>query len=120
MSTLKWFLLLLVFAFGCIGTVLFAGDQVCHSDIEQWIPVYPGAIVISKEHDFIRLRAMGTSVLTLSSPDDPEIVRQFYRDNTLRLLREQESRGLASTNWSVEPDPDSDGSIIILYSECGI
>ena len=120
MSTFKWLLLLLAIAFGCIGTVLIAGDQMCHLNIGQWTPIYPGATVISQEHDFIRLRAMGTSTIILSSPDDPETVRQFYRDNTLRLLQEEKSQGLASTHWAVEPNPDGEGSIIILYSECGI
>lgn len=120
MSTLKWLVFLLVIAFGCIGSVLVAGDQMCRASIDRWTPVYPGATVVSQDHDFIRARAMGTSITILRSQDDPETASQYYRDNTLRLLDEGKSRGLAISDWTVEPNPDGDGSVIILYSECGI
>ena len=118
-SLWKVVLILLLLAFGCISTVIFTADQICRSNIEQWLPRYPGATIISSEYDFIRLRAIGTSTVVLFSPDEPETVRQFYRDLTLTLMQAGKSRGLASTNWTVEPNPDGEGSVIILYSECG-
>ena len=118
-SLLKVVLVLLLASFGCILSLVVVGDQICHSNIDQWAPYYPGATVISSEYDFIRLRAIGTSTVILFSPDEPETVRQFYRDLTLELMRADKSRGLAGTSWTVNPNPDGEGSVIILYSECG-
>jgi hypothetical protein len=116
-SLLKTGLILLLLAFACIATLVFAGDSICHSDIEQWIPYYPNATVVSTEYDFIRARGIGTTTVTLMSDDDEETVRQFYRDTILALLDAEETRGLASTSWDVLFDGES--SIITLYSECG-
>jgi len=117
-SILKSGLVLLGLAFACIATLLFTGDSICHSNIEQWIPYYPGAIVVSTEYDFIRARGIGTTTVMLATDDDEETVRQFYRDNILALLDAEASRGLASTSWDVLTDGEG-GSIITLYSECG-
>jgi hypothetical protein len=118
-SLLKWAVLLLGLAFACIAMLLISVDYVCNSNIEQWAPYYPDATVISVEHDFIRARGIGTSRVTLASADDAETVRQFYRDNTLALMQTEQTRGLASTHWNVEENPEGSGSIITLYSECG-
>ena len=118
-SVIKSVLLLLLMAFACIATLLFTADRVCNADIELWIPFYPQATVVSSEHDFIRARAMGTTTIILATSDDEETVRQFYRDTTLALLDAEETRGLTSTSWDVQPNPDGTGSLITLYSECG-
>ena len=104
---------------GCFATLVLVVDEVCRLNIEQRIPYYPDARVVSVDYDFIRLRALGVSRVVLSSPEDPETVRQFYRDNTIRLMQAEESRGLAGTDWNVQPDEDGGGSIIILSSVCG-
>jgi hypothetical protein len=117
-SLLKTGLILLALAFACIATLLFAGDSICHSNIEQWTPYYPGATVVSAEYDFIRARGIGTTTVMLATDDDEETVRQFYRDNLLALLDAEASRGLAATTWDVLTDGEG-GSIIMLYSECG-
>lgn len=116
-TPLRWFLVMLLLAFGCVATMLFAADRLCSANIEQWTPFYPGAALTDQQHNFLRPRAMGISRVILSSPDDPETVRQFYRDHTLALLRAEQSRGIASTNWRVEPD--GTGSLIVLDSQCG-
>ena len=116
----KSILILLLVAFGCIITILVPADLTCRSNINQWIPLYPDAITISSEHNFIRSPAMGTSTVILLSMDDEETIKQFYRDNFMALLDEEKSRGLATTRWFVEPNPDGEGTFITLYSECGI
>jgi hypothetical protein len=103
----------------CLGSIIVGADMICKSNVETWLPYYPNAEVVSIEHDFIRARAMGETWVVLSSPDDPETVRQFYRDNTLALMRAETLRGWAITDWRVEADPDGEGSIIRLYSLCG-
>jgi hypothetical protein len=64
-------------------------------------------------------RWITTDSAILSTTDDAETAREFYRQNTLRVLRAEISRGLASTNWAVTPNPDGSGSLITLWSECG-
>jgi len=107
-------------SFACIGSIVFVGDVQCNNDIETWIPMYPNAETISVKYDFLRARAWGNSRTIQTSLDDVETAKQFYRDHALDLLDEERSRGLASTNWTVEPNPDTNGSLITLYSSCGM
>jgi hypothetical protein len=115
-SVLKSGLILLGLAFACIATLLFAADSVCHANIEQWTPYYPGAEVVSIEYDFIRARAIGTTTVVLTVEEDAETVRQFYRDTTINLMRAEQTRGLAATSWDVQSNGTD--SVITLYSEC--
>jgi hypothetical protein len=118
-SLIKWFAMMIFLALACLGSLVIVSDQICSANIAEWIPYYPEATLVSEEHDFIRLRAMGTSKVVLSTPDDAETTRQFYRDTTLRLMRAGETRGWATTDWRVDPNPDGQGSLITLVSECG-
>lgn len=117
---LKMIFILGLISFACIGSIVFVGDVQCNNDIETWIPMYPNAETISAEYDFLRARAWGNSQTIQTSLDDVETAKQFYRDLALALLDEERSRGLASTNWTVEPNPDTNGSLITLYSSCGM
>lgn len=119
-SILRTIIILGFISFACIGSIVFVGDVQCNNDIETWIPMYPNAETISVEYDFLRARAWGNSQTIQASPDDVETAKKFYRDHALILLDEEQSRGLASTNWTVEPNPDTDGSLITLYSSCGM
>ncbi|MFC1959529.1 hypothetical protein ACFLYO_02355 [Chloroflexota bacterium] len=119
-SLKKSILAMLVAIFLCFFLLFFTVDRVCNNSIKQWLPYYPAAKVISENHNFFRPQGMGLTVITLGSEDDPEVVRQFYRDNTLAMMRGGVSRGLAALDSRVEPDPDNvGGSLIYLYSECG-
>ena len=119
-SILKFAFILILASVSCVGSLIFLGDVQCNSDIETWVPLYPNAETVSIEHDFIRARAWGNSQVIQASPDDVETTKQFYRDNVLKLFDEERGRGLASTHWAVEPNPDTDGSLIILSSSCGM
>jgi hypothetical protein len=116
---ITWFISLFVLAAICLSTMVIAADMICKSNVEQWLPYYPNAEVVSIEHDFLRARAMGETWVTLASPDDAETVRQFYRDHTIAVMREGTLRGWAITDWHVDSNPDGNGSIIRLYSTCG-
>lgn len=117
---IKWGLGLLLAAFACIGPFLIGADITCRINIENWTPYYPDAMVVSVEHDSVRARALGTTTIVLHTTDDAETVRQFFRDHTLAMLRAERSRGIATTEWRVEEQPDGNGSVIYLYSACGI
>jgi predicted membrane protein len=118
-SLLKFVIILFLVAFIFIGSIVFITDIQCNSDIETWVPLYPNAETVSVEYDFIRARAIGNTRLIQVSPDDVETVKQFYRDNLIELLNARRSRGLASTDWRIEPDEETGGSRIILLSACG-
>ena len=118
LSAFKWLLTLFLLSLLCMGTFVVITDQICGSNIEEWVPLYPGATTVSSKYNFIRPRGMGVSRVVLSTTDDPETARQFYRDTTIRLMRAGETRGLATTDWRVYPDPNGSGSLITLYSEC--
>ena len=113
--------LVTVFAAGVavIGVIIGGADIKCGSDIDAWAPLYPNAQTVSVDYDFIRPRAMGTTIWIQTSTDDIETIKQFYRDNTIDMLNSR-TRGLASTDWHVEPD-ENDSSInrIVLFSACG-
>jgi len=120
MPFLKWMFLLLLLIFACFGIFLATVDRLCHASIEKWAPYYPNAVVISADHNYLYPRAIGDSRVVLSSDDDVETVKQFYRDLMISLLQAEETHGLAATNWRVEADPENNGSIIILYSSCAV
>jgi hypothetical protein len=111
------FALLLIFA--CPAILIGGADISCGGLIDQWLPMYPGAEVVSVEYNFIRARASGRTMMTLSTPEEAETVRQFYRDNIIKLMEDQTPRGNASTSWEVEENTEGEGSLIHLFSVCG-
>lgn len=119
-SILKFGIFIILASLTCVGSIIFVADVQCSSDIELWVPLYPNAETVSVEYDFIRARAWGNTRIIQVSPDDSEIVKQFYRDNIILLLNDRRSRGLADTNSHIEPDEETGGSQITLLSTCGM
>lgn len=120
-KALRWarnIVLTLLLIFGCPGALLISADLACSYSIDLWLPLYPGAEVVSSDYNWIRPRASGRTIMVFKSSDEAETVRQFYRDVIIRLMGEAASRGSASTNWNVEEDPNG-GSVITLVSVCG-
>jgi hypothetical protein len=117
---LKYTIILVLASCTCLGSLVFVGDVQCNSDIETWVPLYPNAETVSVEYDFIRARAWGNTQWVQVSSDDPETVKQFYRDNIIKLSDERRGKGLAGTHWIVEPDGETGGSRITLLSTCGM
>jgi len=120
-SLLKLTIILFLVSIGCIGSIVIAADLQCRADIEAWVPLYPNGETASVEYDFVRPRAMGTTRWIQTSTDDIETIKQFYRDLVVNNMNAGVTRGLASTDWRVEPDED-DQSVnrIVLFSSCGI
>lgn len=119
-STFRLLFILIVASLLCVGSVLVWADFQCSSDIEAWLPLYPNAETVSVENDLFRPRATGTTLWIQESTDDIETIKQFYRDHVLEVLDSKRGRGLASTDWQVEPNSESNTNRIILFSSCGI
>lgn len=118
----RWLGFLQVACAALIFVVLFvlASDQLCRRDIEGRLPLYPGATVVEAEHDFLRLRALGATRMTLATPDAFATVREWHRQLNLRLLEQGRMRGLADVARRFEPDPDGAGTLIFYSSRCGL
>lgn len=104
-----------------IALILALADIKCNYDIENWWAVpYPGAETISIQHDdWLRPRALFETVWVLHSEDDIETVKQWYREKTLFVLDEERTRGLAYADYRVQ-EADDGGSLITLFSSCGM
>ena len=117
-QTPAWLVLIIltVSAVVCMLSMVLVADEMCHRNIETRMPMYPGADVIESQHNFIRVRGIGISSMTLSTSGDKETVREWMRQVNLSLLENNQMRGLASVRWQVEPQEN--GSLIYYYSEC--
>ncbi len=111
----------------CSGSAFVAIDRVCAAYLPQRLPIYPGATVAFQRHNSMTEFGMGTTVVTLLSPDPPETVRSWYGRETGTFLRESINnndpitylgRQIARVSWDVGRAPDGNGSQIILYAQC--
>ncbi|MGB7339551.1 MAG: hypothetical protein WBC91_11725 [Phototrophicaceae bacterium] len=111
----------------CTTTSIFAVDSYCRADINKWMPIYPEAeLVETLEEGFFRPRASGITQQVYYTPDTPNDVRAWYRtyrrDLTSGNFNEANANaalsGVASTDYRISDDPDSDGTFISFYSEC--
>lgn len=117
----KWIrniVLFLLLVFGCPGSAAVVADIACNVSINTWLPLYPDAETVSVEHNFIRARGLGTTLMVLKTPDDPDTVEAFYRQNIQDLVNAGTPRGMGSTDWSAQENPDGDGTLLALYSRC--
>lgn len=117
----KLFLILVGFSVALLALILLLADIKCNYDIENWwAQPYPGAETVGIKHDdWYRPRALFETVWMLRSEDDVEQVKQWYREKVLSVLDEERSRGLAYADHRVQ-EADGGGSLITLYSSCGI
>ena len=107
--------------------LLAAIDGQCASEINTWLPVYPGATLVSEEHDYFRPRAMGRTTGAYYTPDDSATVRRWYseyrraltegRYNEANPNAPMEAGSAATVRFDLRPAEDG-GTIIILRSEC--
>jgi len=117
----KLIVILVGSALAFIALILLLADIKCNYDIENWWAApYPGAETVSVQHDdWYRPRALFETVWVLRSDDDVETVKQWYREKTLFVLDEERSRGLAYSDYRVQ-EADDGGSLIVLFSSCGM
>jgi hypothetical protein len=103
-----------------ILALVFGSDQYCRYEINQRLPVYPGATLVSQEFNGLRVRATGASQMVFSTPDSPETVTEFYRQLNLERVQREGPSGIATVNFIVEPKSQGSGSLISYFTECGI
>lgn len=106
----------------CIGSIVFGFDGLCRSSLIPQLPIYPGATVRSETHNFLTQMGIGQTVMTLYSPDSPEVVTPWYGRTIGTYLREVAKQGgtrLGRSDWSVNKAEDGKGSLIVLYGVCG-
>lgn len=103
-----------------IALIVAIGDIKCAYDVENWwMPLYPNGETVDVQYDFIRPRAWGTTTWIMTTTDDVETVKQFYRDTRIATLKNT-IKGLASGDSHVLPLEEGEGSRIILVSVCGV
>lgn len=103
-----------------VAALILGADVWCRSDINGRLPFYPGATLLSAEHDFLRLRAVGETTMTFSTDDSPEVVREWFRQLNLDLLERAKLRGLADIDRRFEANPEGEGTLIYYRSRCGL
>jgi hypothetical protein len=110
----------------CSIVSVLAIDELCHSEIDRTLPLYPQAELVSQQHEFLRPRAMGRTYVVLATTDLAADVSQWYRDHRLKLATRGEDasgrnlspNGLASVSYRVSQDAVTGQTLIYLVSEC--
>lgn len=104
--------------FACVSVTVVGLDMACYRDVATWLPVYPNAEVVSSNYTMFRPWAMGRTQMILHSEDDFVTVNGWYIDQMRAITDRNTDRGIATTNYRVQRDPDSDGTLISLSSSC--
>lgn len=111
----------LVIMLAVVGTCLVSAtvflDWKCHTDIENWLPIYPNAQLVNEWHNF-RERSMGITTMTLISSDTPDTIRRWYYQRRDAASQQGANHALAITKFDIHDNPDGPGSEIFLYSQC--
>ena len=108
----------------CSTTAIFAADRICYGNLTQRLPIYPNATIKSREHNMLSEFGMGNTVVIMTSPDAPDVVRSWYAVRTGSYLRDALRNNtpffrMAQGQVDVTHDPANDaGSQIILYGTC--
>jgi hypothetical protein len=102
--------------FVCLGIIVFTTNTVCQQNAQLWIPPYPNSQVVAENKTFLTAFGVGITQVTLSSPDEPDVVREWYLQ-TRRSNDANPTNLLATMNYRIN-DGENGGSSISLYSEC--
>ncbi|MAU13797.1 MAG: hypothetical protein CL607_28530 [Anaerolineaceae bacterium] len=99
------------------GVSLIVGvDVACVASVDEWVPVYPGAVEISESHNMFRAKGMGISQVIYETDDTKIDVTRWYLDYQSSIEHRQNT--IASSGYRVIDSPDGEGTQIIIYSEC--
>lgn len=109
-------LLLILGMIACVAAAVLSLDEACRQSIDEWTPLYPGSEIVRREYDLLRDRGMGTSFVVLYTEDDPATVGAWYRE--YQVEKGTRDNTLANADYRVTENPDGDGALIYLYSEC--
>ena len=97
------FILLVGAAAVIVGLIILIGDIKCAYDVEDWwMPLYPNGETVDVQYDMFRPRAWGTTTWIMTTTDEVETVKQFYRDTRIETLKNK-TKGIASGDSHVQP-----------------
>ncbi len=116
-------LVVIILVFLCSGVTTFVADRICYGTLSQRFPFYPNATVLTRTHNLFTELGMGNTVITLTSPDDPNTVRSWYAVHTGSYLREAIRNHtpfytMAQGQVDVSRGDDGKGSLIIMFGTC--
>lgn len=116
--------LILFITFGCVLASFFYFDRTCYGHLSERLPIYPGAEIVSRQHNLLSEWGVGNTVMILYTPDAPEEVQAWYaRESGSYLRRAMQGADwtyrMAQGDWSVAPDEErGTGSQVILFGTC--
>jgi hypothetical protein len=95
-------------------------DNICVAEADRWLPVYPGAELVSESHEFVRPFGIGITTRVLYTSDPTSTVFGWYANYQRMTATEghQQRRQLTIVRWTVDEAPDEDGTLITLYQQC--
>lgn len=112
---LKTSLIMIASALIFVAAIILIGDLKCAYDVEDWwMPLYPNGETVDVEYDFLRPRAWGATTVTMTTADDVETVKQFYRDTRLFTLKNK-TKGIAAGDSRVLTLEDGIASARVHY-----
>jgi hypothetical protein len=114
---------ILLLMFGCVLASFVFFDRTCYGYLSRRLPIYPGAEIVSRQHNFVSEWGVGNTVMTLYTPDAPEVVQAWYARESGGYLRQAIQSGdwgyrMAQGDWAVAPDARGTGSQVILFGTC--
>lgn len=101
--------------FACSAATVIGLDAACYEYNSRWAPIYPGAVEVEIDYDFIRPQGMGNTYMVYETPDERLDVQAWYIEQRANA---GSSQGIGSAGFQVIEHPDGDGSLIRLYSSC--
>lgn len=119
-SYLKPLVVIILVIFACSGIGVGVVNYACISSATTWLPLYPGAEVVSDKHTFISTFGMGETLVTLYTPDDEPTVYRWYAVAVREVSQQKNPQRIARTRWATAVAEDGKGTLITLYSACAI
>lgn len=112
-------LLIIVMVFLCVVSTVTYIDYNCYSNGKAWLPIYPGAEILSEEDGYFRRYGFGSTTLVLHTPDDNNTVRRWYIEHQRQTRIERRTSGFAEVDWAVIRTPNQPGTTVVLTHFCG-
>ncbi|MCA9881775.1 MAG: hypothetical protein H6670_14605 [Anaerolineaceae bacterium] len=109
-------LLIVLGILACGSTLVIGVDVACVASVDEWVPVYPGAVEISESHNMFRAKGMGISQVVYETSDPRVDVVRWYLDYQTNIAMRHNT--IASSGYRAIDNPDGEGTRIIIFSEC--
>lgn len=119
-SYFKPFFVLILIICACSGISVVGVNFICISSATTWLPIYPGAQVVSDSHTFLSTFGMGETLLVLATPDAEPEVYSWYAVAIRKVSQQNNPPRIARTKWATAEGEDGNGTLITLYSACAV